>query len=285
MDLVKKLFLPLVLLAALPLHVGHGDAHLHQGIPRFMMKYLSKYEYVIMRVLDYLSTRRWIHSHALTKRVVDRLCDAVLATINGEILSYDEARRLVEAIDDGGYAIAVGTCPCRRARNVLSDSVPNNTDMVFGKWAEEYMASYPGLYTRLTREEALEALEGFERHGFIHQVFGLPLHEGAAFVMCNCDQDVCIPLHAFRMQGYPAFRKGRSLAVVDVGSCLGADECGVCLARCPFGARSSAAGGKMAVDPGKCYGCGLCVSTCRGRATRMERKPGAELIFARRLID
>ncbi len=284
MDYLKRLFLPLIFIAALPLHVGHGDTRLRQYVPRFMMKLLSKYEYVIMRVLDYLATRRWIHGHAFTKHIVDTMCGVVLSIINGEILTYDEARRVVEAIDSAGYAIAVGTCPCRRARNILSDSVPNNTDMVFGKWAEEYLASYPGLYTRLTREEALEALEGFERHGFFHQIYGLPVLTDAAYVMCNCDQGVCIPLHAFREQGYAVFRKGRSVAVVDAGACLGADECGVCLSRCPFGARSVSQG-KLAVDRDKCYGCGLCVSTCRGQATRPERKPGAELIFARHLID
>ncbi len=237
-----------------------------------------------MRTIDYLATREWIHDHAFTKRLVDRVCDLVLSLINGEILNYEEARRLIEAIADSGYTIAVGTCPCRRARNMLSDTVPNNTDMVFGRWAEEYLRNYPGLYSRLTREEALEALESFDLNGFIHQIYGFPLREGAAFVMCNCAQDVCIPLKAYREQGYPAFRKGRSVALVDAGSCLGVDECGVCLARCPFEARK-VVDGKSMVERDKCYGCGACVVTCKGEATRLERKPGAQLIFARGLID
>lgn len=285
MTFLKRLYLPLVFLSALPLHVGHGDDKLRQRSPRFLLHVLSKYEHVIMRTINYLATREWIHDHAFTKRLVDRICDLVLSLINGEILNYEEARRLIEAIADGGYPIAVGTCPCRRARNMLSDTVPNNADMVFGRWAEEYLRNYPGLYSRLTREEALEALESFDLNGFIHQIYGFPLREGAAFVMCNCAQDVCIPLKAYREQGYPAFRKGRSVAVVDAGSCLGVDECGACFTRCPFEARKAGENGKSTVDRDKCYGCGVCMVTCKGEATRLERKPGAQLIFARNLID
>jgi ferredoxin len=284
MELLKKMFLPLVLVSALPLHVGHGDEKLRQRAPHFILHLFSKYEHVIMRTIDYLATREWIHNHAFTKRLVDSTSKAIVNFINGEILNLEEARRLIEAIDDGGYAIAVGTCPCRRARNMLSDTVPNNADMVFGRWAEEYLDNYPGLYARITRGEALEALESFDRHGFIHQIYGFPLREGAAFVLCNCAQDVCIPLKAQRERGYPAFRKGRSVAVADAGACVGVDECGVCISRCPFEARS-ASGGKAVVDRDKCYGCGVCVASCKGEATSLERKPGAQLIFARHLVD
>ncbi len=284
MKLLKMMLLPLAFISALPLHVGHGEEKLRQRLPRPVMLFLSKYEHVIMRTIDYLATREWIYSHDLTKRLVDRVSHGILGFINGEILNVEEARRLIEAIDDDGYTIALGTCPCRRARNMLSDEVPNNTDMVFGPWAEGYIDNYPGLYTRVTREEALEALEGFDRHGFIHQVYGSPMWEGAAFVLCNCAKDVCIPLQAQMTRGYPAFRKGRSVAVVDAGACVGVDECGLCIARCPFGARS-ASGGKSVVDREKCHGCGVCVVTCKGEATSLERRPGAQLVFVRHLVD
>jgi len=43
-------------------------------------------------------------------------------------------------------------------------------------------------------------------------------------------------------------------------------------------------GGKGAVTADACFGCGMCVSTCRGGATRLERVPGAELVYTSRLV-
>lgn len=275
------LFAPL----ALPLHQGHGSRELlRQRAPRFLLHLFSKHEHVIMRTIDYLATTPWIHGHALSKRLVDAVSRGVIRFINGEILTLEESRRLIMSIAGAGYTIAVGTCPCRRARGLYSDTLPNDTDMVFGRWAEEYLDNYPDLYRRLTREEALELAEDFDRHGFIHQIYGFPVREDAAFVLCNCAREACIPLRAQRERGYPAFRKGRSLAVADADACLGTEECGACIARCPFGARVDRHG-KAFVGGDDCYGCGVCAATCRGGATRLERRPGAQLIFARNLVD
>jgi len=274
-----------VALLSLPLHVGHGEELLRQRAPRWVLFFYSRYEHLIMRSINYLASRDWIHDHPSIKRRVDGLTRLIVRFINGEIITLDEARSMVSNIAEHGYTIAVGTCPCRRARNIFSDHLPNNSDMVFGPWAEEYLRNYPGLYERLDREEAMRLVEEFDRHGFIHQIYGWPPREGAAYVLCNCSPDVCIPLLARRLRGYDSFRKGRSVAAVDEASCLGSSECGTCLKRCNFEARGVSPSGKVSVDREKCYGCGLCVSTCKGGATRLERKPGSELLFARHLVD
>ena len=284
MHYLKRACLPLVVLLALPLHQGHGEELLRQRSPRFVLHLFSEYEHIVMRTIGYLASAPWIHDHAPTKRLVDTVSKGVISLINGEILDLEESRQMIESIAGAGYTIAVGTCPCRRARNEISDLVPNNTDMVFGRWAEEYLDNYPGLYATVSREEALELVDNFDRHGFVHQIYGWPIREGASFVLCNCAKEVCIPLQAQREKGYPAFRKGRSLAVVDAAACVGVEECGICITRCPFGARITS-GGKAAVVSEDCYGCGVCVVSCQGNATRLERKPEAQLIFARNLVD
>jgi len=191
---------------------------------------------------------------------------------------------MVAAIGEAGYTIATGTCPCRRARNNISATVPNNTDMVFGDWADTYLVNYPGLYERLDAHEATELLADFDFHGFIHQVYGFRGKEGAAYVMCNCDPSVCIPLLAQKARGLQAFRRGRSVAAVSTDACLGVEECGACIARCPFEARS-AVGGKSVVAADECFGCGVCVVSCKGKATSLERKPGARLVYARGFVE
>jgi ferredoxin len=270
--------------ATMSAHEGHGDGTLNQSMPPFLMRWMSRYEHVILRPINWLARTDWAYRYGPTKRFVDWTSRRVMNTINGEVLTLDEVRSMLDSLFASGETVAVGTCPCRRARNEISDTVPNNTDMVFGKWAEEYVRNYPGLYHRLDPDEARELVEEFDRCGFLHQVYGYHQREGAAYVLCNCDKDICIPLQAQKERGFQAFRKGRSVAVVDTGRCLGIAECGLCLQRCPFDARV-VGDGKSLVEVEQCFGCGVCICTCRGEASALERKKGAQLVYTRNLVD
>jgi len=271
------------LFVAVAAHVGHG-ATLEQTIPRSMMKVMSRYEHLGMRAINFLAMREWIYRNPRLKSWVEWLGEKIMGVANGEVLTLAEAREMVSSVIEAGYTVATGTCPCRRARNQLDDDVPCNTDMVFGDWAESYLRNYPGLYHRLDEAEALELLKLFDDRGFIHQVYGYSRREGAAYVMCNCDPSVCIPLLAQKTRGFQAFRKGRSTARVSPEKCRGVEECGVCIARCPFDARSAGPGGLAAVDEEACFGCGVCVVSCAGGATSLERRDGAELVYAHRFV-
>jgi ferredoxin len=265
-------------------HVGHG-ATLKQDMPRPIMRVASRYEHIIMRAINFLSMCDWIYKNPTLRRRVEWLSGKVMSVANGEVLSLQEAKEMVASIIDSGYTVAVVTCPCRRARNVISDDVPNNSDMVFGQWADTYLETYPGLYHRVGLDEAVSLLDEFDRCGFLHQVHGFNGKQGAAYVLCNCDQSVCIPLLAQKSRGFQAFKKGRSEAVIDEGACLGVEECGACIARCPFDARKASASGKASVVEGGCFGCGVCVVTCKGDATRLRRKEGAQLVYARDFVS
>ncbi len=280
----KKIIGNLVVFEALLLHVGHGEELLNQRVPHLVLHLFSRYEHLFMRAINYLAMRDWIHRFKITKRIVDRVSRLVIKNINGEILTLEESCRLIEEISRRGYTIAIGTCPCRRARNQLSDEMPNNTDMVFGRWAEEYIENYPGLYEKIDREKALKLVKEFEDYGYFHQLYGWTSPENSTFVLCNCAPEVCIPLQAQRARGYISFRKGRNIAFVNEEKCVGVKDCGICFKRCPFGARFES-GGKSAVDTEICYGCGLCVNTCRGGASGLRRESKRELIFADQILD
>ncbi|MBU4175071.1 MAG: hypothetical protein KKB90_07135 [Actinobacteria bacterium] len=281
---VSLSFLPLLMREALLLHMGHEKGSIHQDVPGFIIWLMSRYEHLMMRTLNYLAMRDWMYRRDLNRRIMDFLSRRMMSFVNGEVLTLDEVRELLGSIFEGGYTVAIGTCPCRRALNMLSDDVPNNTDMVIGLWAEEYLRHYPGLYHRIDKAEAEELVESFDRYGYVHQLYGFRSQEGSAYVLCNCNKDVCIPLRTQKERGYQSFRKGRSLAMLDEEACLGVEECGACLTRCPFDARV-VEGGKGAVKEDMCFGCGLCVTTCKGKATTLERKKGAKLIYARRLVS
>lgn len=262
--------------------MGHGTT-LRQDVPSWMLRLLTRYEHLLMRSINHLATREWIYSRPFTRRMVEWLSVRVLRFANGEILALPEVLQVIESLFSSGETVAIGTCPCRRARNNFSDETPNNTDMVFGLWAEQYLDNYPEMYRRLSEEEALCLVEEFDHLGLVHQVYGFNSVEGAAYVLCNCAANICIPLQAQKSRGFQSFRKGRSRAGVDAGSCLGIEECGACLTRCTFGARV-AWDRKPAVLPEECFGCGLCLSTCKGEATKLERVPGARLIYAGHLV-
>lgn len=283
-SLIGALSLQRAVLRTLAVHVGHGGEAIDQRAPRPLMWFTSRYEHLLMRAVDFLAMRDWLYRNDTVKRMLNRLGDFVMSIVNGEVLTLGETREMISSIFEEGYTVAIGTCPCRRALNAISDEVPNNTDMVFGLWAEQYLDHYPDLYRKLEPAEAISLVDDFDRHGFLHQLYGFRTREGAAYVLCNCDPGICIPLRAQKARGYPAFRKGRSVAVVDTGSCLGVEQCGICLERCPFDVRY-VAGEKAAVAEDRCFGCGLCVSTCKGEATSLERKKGAKLVYARHLVE
>ncbi len=274
-------FVPFVM----PLHMGHGGSFLRQYIPRFLLRYITKYEAFAMRCVQYATTRTWIMRHEWAAGLVAWVSRMALKFANGEVLTLEESLEVVTGIADHGYLVAVGTCPCRRARNKFSDSIPSNTDMVFGKWAEEYLRNYPECYEIIDKEEALRLVREFDTHGFVHNLYGAPVIDDAAYVMCNCAPDVCVPLRVHCELDYPTFRKGRALAVVDGGACVGIEQCGACIPRCPFAARGAGADGKSRVDEELCHGCGVCRETCTGQATSLKRKPGARLIFAHNLVS
>ena len=48
--------------------------------------------------------------------------------------------------------------------------------------------------------------------------------------------------------------------------CIGAGQCGFCLPKCPEGALSVGADGRVVVDFAKCTGCGACADVCPSRA-------------------
>lgn len=277
-DLLALCGLPFLVVRMLMMHIHHEGPVMRQYLPKFILRLFTRYEHVLLRPVDFITKTDWFYRHYLPRRGLQKTSEGFFSVINGEIVTLDELHQLIDSVVEGDYTIAVGTCPCRRARREISDVVPNNTDMVLGRWADEYIRNYPGLYHAMDREEAHRVVEEFDMHGFIHNVYGVLDMAGAAFVVCNCDSEVCIPFEAQMTRGFQAFRKGRSRAYVKAASCLGVDECGACLLRCQFGARSEVKG-KARVDPELCYGCGLCISTCSGGASRLKRKKDAKFIY------
>ena len=107
-------------------------------------------------------------------------------------------------------------------------------------------------------EEAVEALEMSHRAGLVHMAYTMKGDDGPT-VICSCCSCCCHTLGGLLRFGISTQVLTSSyVAEDDEESCT---DCGVCVDRCVFMARSMA-DGEMLYDATNCFGCGLCVSTC-----------------------
>ena len=66
----------------------------------------------------------------------------------------------------------------------------------------------------------------------------------------------------------PSLLTSDKMSATDISLC---DDCGDCVDRCQFGAREMA-NGSLSFNPGLCFGCSLCVSTCPTNAITLVDK-------------
>jgi len=106
--------------------------------------------------------------------------------------------------------------------------------------------------------EAVEALEMSHREGLVHMAYTMRGDDGPT-VICSCCPCCCHTLGGLLRFGISTqVLTSKYVAEDDVENCI---NCGVCVDRCVFMARSMT-DGEMLYDVSNCFGCGLCVSTC-----------------------
>ena len=121
-----------------------------------------------------------------------------------------------------------------------------------------------------TAEEAKEMLRYFDSCGLIHTIMYCHGDSKWTFVVCNCDDEICTPMRAYKAGRRDQVLAGPEQVVLDRTNCVG---CGKCVDRCMFDANTIASDGKLQVEMDKCLGCGLCTSTCEGKARTMTVRP------------
>ena len=148
--------------------------------------------------------------------------------------------------------MAVTKCVCQTATGKFRE--PVEKDMALLYTANLYLsAKITGIgepYRLIeTAEEAKEMLRYFEECGLVHAIMYCHSSGRWTFVVCNCDDEICVPVQAFK-----------------------AGACGKCIDRCIFDANSIGIGGTSTVDYTRCLGCGLCASTCPTGARQLVRR-------------
>lgn len=110
----------------------------------------------------------------------------------------------------------------------------------------------------LNKEEALASFREHEQEGLCHTVwtFITPFIGG----ICNCDRTDCLAMRATLTNNVPVMFRAEFVAEANPDLCNG---CRQCMRVCQFGAIGySAANKKVFIDQRRCYGCGICRTSC-----------------------
>ena len=164
-------------------------------------------------------------------------------------------------------------CICRQStvgseqRYCYGISVMPWEESQFGQTVRTIDASYltgPGTkgLEALSKEETLTSLRELEKKGLCHTIwtFITPFIGG----ICNCDRSDCLAMRSTVTMDFPVMFRAEYVAEVNPDLCNG---CRQCMRVCQFGAMGfSAAREKVAIDPLRCYGCGICRASCTKNA-------------------
>lgn len=125
--------------------------------------------------------------------------------------------------------IALLPCQCRRVRRYMNEGAGDleaGMCMFLGMGADMFVAN--GRAQKITKEEAYEKLEYFEKIGCVHQI--TTLQNGVSVAICNCMPGTCLALGATQYFNTPDASRSNYEAEVDKEACV---ACGQCVEYCP----------------------------------------------------
>jgi ferredoxin len=129
--------------------------------------------------------------------------------------------------------------------------------------ADQWVAQGNARY--ITIEEAKERLKLANKFGLIHLTFYNPAQY--IYALCSCCECCCHDLQFLKKYQRPdLIAHADYVAEVDTTTCI---QCGTCAKRCVFCAHEDDKR-QVTFHQDKCYGCGVCATTCPSGAIRMK---------------
>ena len=160
-------------------------------------------------------------------------------------------------------SVALTTCDCRSHYQRCDN--PLEICLVLNDEADKVVSEGRGRY--VSTDEAADVLRVADERGLVHLSLYQPDHE--LFALCNCCACCCHDLQLFRLFNRKDIMvRSEYAAVTDFEACT---HCGTCIDRCVFDARTWG-DDQMQYDTDRCYGCGLCVTTCPESAIDMKQR-------------
>ncbi|MFO7695706.1 MAG: 4Fe-4S binding protein [Anaerolineae bacterium] len=214
-----------------------------------------------------LFPKRWgneYHGKVLPTAEATRLLqvrEPIDVRLSEQVLPYESARDLVLS-GDGPYVAL--DCPCRLARE--HPCLPLDVCLIIGEpFASMLLTHNAGQAREITMDEALAIVEAEAARGHIHHAFFKQAMLGRFYAICNCCSCCCGAISA-HLHGTPMLVSSGYVAQVQVDRC---QQCGTCVAGCPFAALSLA--DALVVNTERCMGCGVCTRLCPQHALDLVR--------------
>jgi Pyruvate/2-oxoacid:ferredoxin oxidoreductase delta subunit len=189
----------------------------------------------------------------LTKWVMEHT--ALTIPVN---VTFSEQQRVLdlssaEKIIEEAKSIGVQKCVCRNKLHKCNAPIDVCLALNFDDKTTERGTK------RISRSQALEIMRRTNEAGLVHMTI-TTIGKKKPSAICSCCSCCCHSLSAMIRFGIPDSHVVSSeyVASNNPETC---SNCGTCVKRCQFHARRSL-DGKMQFDQAKCFGCGLCVSTC-----------------------
>jgi len=129
---------------------------------------------------------------------------------------------------------------------------------------------------RISLAQALVVLQRSHRSGLVHMAFTFKGKENPE-VVCSCCSCCCHSLSALVRFGMPdAVVASEVVAKQNYDTC---SNCGTCVQRCQFKARQLNSDTRLIFNSAKCFGCGLCASTCPTRSITLIKRNNVSQTF------
>lgn len=115
-------------------------------------------------------------------------------------------------------------CQCRRVRKMMGEG-SGDTDESFclylGPIADMWIRQGKG--KQLTYDEAMEAIDRFEKIGCVHQI--TTVYKGDSSAICNCQPESCLALGVTQYFNTPLTAQSNYVAEIDPEKCVACGEC------------------------------------------------------------
>jgi NAD-dependent dihydropyrimidine dehydrogenase PreA subunit len=179
----------------------------------------------------------------------------------GQVLPMEDVERVLGMVD----SITRMPCGCRFSLTGLTDR-----RYCFGLGVDQWgvLGRFPDAASSLEvldREESGQIIRGYDDEGLFHSIWtGVTPY---VIGICNCDRDCGAYRGYVADPGGQHFFRAEYVGVVDWDLCTG---CKSCMSQCQFGSlQYSSALGKVAIEPTRCFGCGVCRAACPNDAIEL----------------
>jgi len=179
------------------------------------------------------------------------------------VLNLDQSYHILERAEK----VALADCICRST--LQNCEKPKRVCLFLNNDAKKVVRSGRARWTSKVRAKKLVKLT--HEAGLVHLTMYHPDDkEKLPGVLCSCCECCCHALQGLiRLDMHDLVTPSQFITSTNWEDC---SNCGKCVKRCVFGARTREAGKMTGYNPDRCFGCGLCVTMCPEKAIELHKR-------------